>query len=429
MNMQLKIKTSTLGGEIIIPPSKSHTLRAILFASLAHGESIIRHPLDSPDATAMMRACELLGAKIQSQKNKIIISGVAGKPHAPAETIDAGNSGIVLRFIAAVVALASRDAVITGDESIRTNRPIKPLLEGLTQLNVSAISIKGDGYAPIMIRGPLQSGEAHLNGEDSQPVSALLIAAAFVRGTTTIHVSHPGEKPWIDLTLSWFDRLGIKYERYGYTEYKIFGDSRYAGFEYDVPGDFSSASFSLAAAILTHSELTLHHLDFSDAQGDKAIFPILEKMGARFVFDPEKKCISVKKSNRLKGITTDINNCIDALPILSVLACFAEGETRLTGAAIARAKECDRLSAMREELQKMGALISETPDGLVIHGAPLHAAIVESHYDHRVALSLAVAALATPGETTIQNTNCIAKSYPNFLNDFKQIGAKVEVCS
>lgn len=161
--MQLKIKTSTLGGEIIIPPSKSHTLRAILFASLADGESIIHHPLDSPDATAMMRACELLGAKIQAQENQIIISGVAGRPRSPGCIIDAGNSGIVLRFIAAVAALTSGHAVITGDDSIRTNRPIKPLIEGLTQLNVSAVSMKGDGYAPIMIKGPLQAGKAHVN--------------------------------------------------------------------------------------------------------------------------------------------------------------------------------------------------------------------------------------------------------------------------
>ncbi|MCX6957313.1 MAG: 3-phosphoshikimate 1-carboxyvinyltransferase [Verrucomicrobiae bacterium] len=427
--MNYQVKASTLRGDIVIPPSKSHTLRAILFASLAGGESIIHHPLDSPDATAMMRACELLGAKIQLQKNQIIISGVAGKPRSPADVIDAGNSGIVLRFIAAVAALTSGDAVITGDDSIRTNRPIKPLLEGLTQLNVSAVSMKGDGYAPIMIKGPLQAGEAHLNGEDSQPVSALLIAAAFVSGTTTVHVSNPGEKPWIDLTLDWFDRLGIKYERNGYAKYQIFGGSRYAGFEYDVPGDFSSAAFSLVAAVITRSELTLHHLDWNDSQGDKAIFSILEKMGAQFVIYPEKKCICVKKSERLKGITIDINDCIDALPILSVLACFAEGETRLTGAAIARAKECDRLSAMTQELQKMGAIISEMHDGLIIQGAPLHAATVDSHHDHRVALSLAVAALATRGETTILNTNCITKSYPNFANNFQKIGANIEVLS
>ena len=404
--MNYQVKASTLRGDIVIPPSKSHTLRAILFASLAGGESIIHHPLDSPDATAMMRACELLGAKIQLQKNQIIISGVAGKPRSPADVIDAGNSGIVLRFIAAVAALTSGDAVITGDDSIRTNRPIKPLLEG-----------------------PLQAGEAHLNGEDSQPVSALLIAAAFVSGATTIHVSNPGEKPWIDLTLDWFDRLGIKYERKGYAKYQIFGGSRYAGFEYDIPGDFSSAAFSLVAALITRSELTLHHLDWNDSQGDKAIFSILEKMGAQFVIYPEKKCICVKKSERLKGITIDINDCIDALPILSVLACFAEGETRLTGAAIARAKECDRLSAMTQELQKMGAIISEMHDGLIIQGAPLHASTVESHNDHRVALSLAVAALATPGEITILNTNCITKSYPNFANNFQKIGANIEVLS
>ena len=425
--MDYLITTSKLEGNIIIPPSKSHTLRAILFASLADGESIIHHPLHSPDAAAMMRACELLGAKMQLQKNQIIISGVAGKPDSPADVIDAGNSGIVLRFVAAVVALTSRHAVITGDDSIRTNRPIKPLLEGLTQLNVFAVSMKEDGFAPVAIKGPLQAGSARMNGEDSQPVSALLIAAAFVSGMTTIHVSRPGEKPWIDLTLDWFDRLGIKYQRQGYTEYQISGSSHYEGFEYSVPADFSSAAFPLVAALITHSEITLHHLDLKDSQGDKVILSILEKMGACLEIDPEKKIIRAKKSNRLKGIVIDINDCIDALPILSVLACFAEGETRLIGAAIARTKECDRLSAVTQELRKMGARIVEKKDELIIQGAPLHASTVESHKDHRIAMSLAVAAMATPGKTTILNTNCIAKSYPNFANDFQKLGANIEV--
>jgi len=465
--MNYQVTASTLNGAIIIPPSKSHTLRAILFASLADGESIICDPLSSPDAEAMIRACELLGAKIKRKKNQLLISGVAGKPHSPEKMIDAGNSGIVLRFIAAVAALTSGETVITGDHSICTNRPIKPLLEGLKQLGVSAVSIKENDYAPIAIKGPLQAGVARLNGEDSQPVSALLIAAAFVAGRTTIQVSHPGEKPWIDLTLDWLDRLGIKYQRSGYDEYQIFGPNCYGGFEYHVPGDFSSASFSLAAAIITHSELTLHHLDISDCQGDKVVLSILEKMGASLSIDAEQNLVHVKKSGIahlpperdngkirpaseplgeeagqcstrveqlqkskcLKGMTIDINDCIDALPILAVLGCFAQGETRLTGAAIARAKECDRLSVITQELRKMGARIVEKQDELLIQGVPLQAATVDSHHDHRIAMSLAVAAMGLSGETIIRNVDCIDKSYPNFANDFKKIGAKMEVCS
>ena len=423
--MDYRIKSSTLSGELLIPPSKSQTLRAILFASLAEGESIIHHPLRSPDTDAMINACELLGASITAYHDKLLITGVAGEPRSPEEIIDAGNSGITLRFIAAVGALTARYVVLTGDLSIRTHRPMKSLLEGLSQLQVSALSMKEDGYAPVIIRGPLQPGRVDINGEDSQPVSALLIAAAFASGVTTIHVAHPGEKPWIDLTLGWFDRLGIEYQRNGYETYHIAGFSHYRGFEYEVPGDFSSAAFPLVAALLTHSEVTLHHLDYNDTQGDKALLPMLEKMGACLVIDAEKKTVCVKKSAGLQGVTVDINDCIDALPILAVLACFAQGETRLTGAAIARTKECNRLSVVTQELQKMGAHISEIEDGLIIQGGPLHPAIVESHHDHRIALSLAVAAMATPGETIIRNIDCIAKSYPDFAKNFRTIGADI----
>lgn len=425
--MSYLIKTSMLAGDLIIPPSKSHTLRAILFASLAEGESMIHHPLSSPDVEAMIDACELFGASIQKENNQLKIVGVAGKPQVPADIIDAGNSGIVLRFLAAVAALTSGYAVITGDHSIRTNRPIKPLLEGLAQLNAFAVSMKGNDHAPIILKGPLQAGRARINGEDSQPVSALLIAAAFLPGKTTIQVSDPGEKPWIDLTLHWLDRLGINYQRRGYTKYELIGPNCYRGFEYEVPGDFSSAAFPLIAALITQSELTLHHLDFDDPQGDKAILSILEKMGASLEIDSEKKCIRVKKSKRLQALSIDVNDCIDALPILAVAACFAQGETHLRGAGIARKKESDRLSSITQELRKMGAAIIETQEGLIIQGTTLHAAEVNSHNDHRIAMALAVAGMGIPGTTIVRDVQCVAKSYPDFLTDFKKIGAHMEV--
>ncbi len=427
--MQYRIKASTLKGSIIIPPSKSHSLRAILFASLADGESKIYNVLNSPDTRAMIHACELLGANININGNDLIIQGMAGKPQKPSNIIDAGNSGQVLRFIASITALSSGYSIITGDHSIRNNRPIRPLLNGLNQLNAFSVSTKEDGYAPIIIKGPLQAGEANIEGEDSQPVSALLIASAFLLGETNIHVTNPGEKPWIDLTLSWFDRLGIRYEKYGYTHYKVMGNSSYPGFEYTVPGDFSSSAFPLAAALITHSEITLNNIDMNDCQGDKLIIPVLEKMGARFLINSEQKTLSIQKSCHLKGISVDINDFIDALPILAVLGCFAEGKTQLRGAAIARKKECDRLSAITQELKKMGAEIFELPDGLIIQTSRLKAAEVDSHCDHRIALSLSVAALTIEKETLINNVQCIFKSYPDFVASFQQLGAFVETMS
>lgn len=425
--MQYQIRSSCLQGAITIPASKSHTLRAILFASMARGRSLIRQYLPSPDTQAMIQACELLGARITSTADQLIIVGTGGKPSIPTRMIDAGNSGLVLRFGAAIAALTPGYTMLTGDKSICTRRPVLPLLEGLTSLGVLAESVQSNGFAPIVIKGPMQGGVTYLDGEDSQPVSALLIAAAFAPEPTVIHVSNPGEKPWIDVTLDWLQRLGIAYQRQGYTQYTVAGNTQYAGFDYSVPGDFSSCAFPLVAALITGSDLVLHNMDMQDIQGDKALIQTLQDMGADIVIDPGSRSLHVKPSTGLVGKHIDVNHYIDAVPILAVLACFVQGETVLTGAAIARKKESDRLSAITQALQAMGASIEELPDGLKISPAPLIGASVSSFSDHRIAMALAVAGLAASGQTVIDNTACIAKTYPNFLTEMQQLGADM-VC-
>jgi 3-phosphoshikimate 1-carboxyvinyltransferase len=420
--MNYLIKPSKLSGAITIPASKSHTLRAILFASLAHGESIIHNYLHSPDTDAMIAACRLLGAKIHATKHQLNIIGTNGTPQTPENIIDAGNSGQVLRFVAAVAALTSGYTIITGDESVRKNRPVQPLLDGLTHLHVFAKSSQNNATAPIIIQGPLRGGETTLNGEDSQPVSALLIAAAFATNPTVINVRNPGEKPWVDLTLSWLKRLGIQYEKQDYTQYKIMGNARYAGFEYIVPGDFSSCAFPLVAGLITNSAITLQNLDFSDAQGDKELICALQTMGANIEYDLTQKIITTHPIEKLIGQTIDVNNYIDAVPILAVAACFATSETLITGAAIARKKESNRLAAITQELQKMGANILELEDGLKIMPSKLVGAKVDSFNDHRIAMALAVAGMMATGETIITNVSCVEKSYPDFAQAMRDLG-------
>lgn len=425
--MQYRVRPSRLQGSITVPPSKSHSLRAILFATMAHGQSVIRNYLPSPDTQAMLNACELLGAHIIVTPELLTITGVGGKPHTPANVIDAGNSGQVLRFVAAVAALISGYTVLTGDASIRTLRPVQPLLDGLIPLGVFAASTQGNGSAPIIVKGPMLGGKTQLDGADSQPVSALLIAAAFAPQPTVIEVTNPGEKPWVDLTLDWLKRLGIAYEREGYTQYKVFGNASYSGFEYTVPGDFSSCAFPLAAAIITGSDLQLHNLDMQDSQGDKALIPVLQQMGANIVIAAEQKTLHVRPGTVLSGRTIDVNQYIDALPILAVLACFANSPTTLTGAAIARKKESDRITAITQALSAMGASIEELDDGMRIYPSSLAGAQVPSFSDHRIAMALAVAGLAAKGETLIDNVACVSKSYPGFLNAMQQIQADI-VC-
>lgn len=423
---QYLVKNATLKGEITIPASKSHTLRSILFGSLGKGRSIIHYPLPSTDTQAMIDACRLLGATLDVSFEKIVIEGVNGKINYAEDVINAGNSGIVLRFCAAVGALAKNPIVITGDHSIRRQRPMKPLLDGLSQLGVSAKSMRGDDYAPVIIQGPIQPGKAVIPGEDSQPVSALLIASAFAEGPIELVVRNPGEKPWISLTLDWFDRLGIPYENRAFEHYLIPGNIQYEGFAYTVPGDFSSAAFPIAAALVTGSELTLKNIDMHDSQGDKELIAIFQKMGGVIEIDEDRKTLHVKKGKPLKGMKVDINNFVDAITILAVVACFAEGETLIHNAAIAKQKECNRIRSIASELKKMGAEITETDDGLRIRKSSLKGAQVDSYNDHRMAMSLTVAALGAEGETLVSPTECVSKTFPSFMRDFNALGANIE---
>lgn len=419
----LWVDPSKLEGHLKIPPSKSHTLRAILFAALAHGTSQIENFLPSPDTTAMMEAIRFLGAVVEIKSNVLNIKGFGGKPHIAEDVIQCGNSGQVLRFIGAVAGLIPAFTLLTGDASIRHRRTVAPLLDGMNQLGAFAVSSRGDGYAPLIVRGPFTKQIATLDGEDSQPVSGLLIAAAFAPHATEIHVTHPGEMPWIALTLDWFQRLGIAYEAQDYRYYKMKGSSQIEGFHYKVPGDFSTAAFGLIAALITDSSLTLHNLDCNDIQGDKAILAILEKMGAHIAIDTNT--VAVRRKNQLRGIQIDINPLIDALPILAVLGCFSEGATHIVNGKVARKKESDRIASIISELRKMGAQIEEKEDGMIIYPSQLHGAELLSYHDHRLALSLSIAALGASSSSKICNVECIDKTYMGFYEDFIRLGAKL----
>lgn len=421
---KVKIYPGKLTGKIAIPTSKSHTIRSLLFALMAKGKSQIQHPLPSPDTIAMLDAIRSLGAVIDMEQDTFIIEGVGGKLQSAEDVIQCGNSGQVLRFIGAIAALSDSYTILTGDTSIRHNRPVMPLLSALTQLGATAVSSRLDGYAPIIVKGPLSGGKATLDGRDSQPVSALLMLGAFT--PLELHVTNPGEKPWVALTLHWFDRLGIHYENHNFEHYKMKGHSHLKGFDYTVPGDFSSAAFPIVASIITGSEIAIDNIDMSDVQGDKGVIFALESMGAKFEF--RDKELTIKRGNSLKGTRLDINDFIDALPILAVAGCFASGETEIVNAAIARKKESDRIHCIALELKKMGAQIEERPDGLIISPSDLHGSEdLQAHHDHRLAMALTVAALRAKGESVIHGIDCVSKSYPSFFEHLSKLGAKVEI--
>lgn len=415
------VRRSQLSGHVSLPASKSHTIRSILLAAFTQGISHIHHPLNSPDAEAAVDAARLFGAKVTSTPTGFSIAGVAGNPCTPNEVIDVGNSGQVLRFAAALGSLGNGYVVLTGDASIRSNRPVQPLIDGLKKLQGWAVSTRENGMAPFIVKGPLKAGKTSLDGEDSQPVSALLMASAFSEGKTEIHVQNAGEKPWIALTLSWLDRLGVKYTHHHFEHFFIEGKKIRPSFEVTIPGDLSSLAFPLAAALVTRSSIVIEKCDLTDVQGDKALVFLLQKMGASLEIDPSLHQLKVLPNGYLKGEIIDVNDFIDAVPILAVLGCYAEGETEIVNGAIARKKESNRLTSITLELKKMGASIEETNEGLIVKKSSLRGTRVNSHGDHRIAMSLIVAGLGADGETIVEGIDCINKSYPTFLADLNQL--------
>ena len=314
--MSFLIHPSKLSGTITLPPSKSHTLRALIFALMASGTSKIHNYLDSPDTDAMVEAIVAFGATVEIEPGTIVVIGTAGKLLNPTDEIDAQNSGQVLRFIAAIAGLIDSKVVITGDKSIQTNRPIKPLLQALNQLGCLAKSILENDFAPVEICGPITNSFAQLSGEDSQPVSALLIALSFFKQKSILEVTNPGEKPWIDLTLFWLNKFNIKVKHTNYQHYEIEGFNKIKSFEVDIPGDLSSASYPIAAAVITNSKIVIQNIDLNDVQGDKKFVSLLKQMGAQFEISEKNKTLSVKKSKSLVGIDVNLNDCIDLITIL-----------------------------------------------------------------------------------------------------------------
>lgn len=414
-------RSPNLRGSVKVPPNKSHSFRALIMASLAEGTSRIIAPAVSTDWMLGAEALEMFGAKIEPKANAVWeITGTGGKLTTPDDVIHCGNSGIILRFFAALAACCEGYSVLTGDESLRHIRLCRPLIDALNALGAWAIATKGDGHAPLVVRGRLKGGRAEIDGMDSQPVSALLIAGSLAEAPTDLAVRRPGEKPWIGVTLSWLDRCGVEYSNEDFRRYRIRGNSRWGAFETRIPLDWSAALYAVVAAVVTpDSEVRIPGMDFRDAQGDKAVVNVLREMGADIEVTDRHL---VARSSTLTGRTIDCNDFVDQLPLLAVVGACAGGETVLTNAEVCRHKECDRIALTRESLAAMGADIEERPDGLIIRQSRLRGARLASHGDHRMVMTLSVAALLAEGDTRISNIDCIKKTFPAFVEQMRGIG-------
>ncbi len=419
--MQLIIdKTEKLQGEIVVPASKSHTIRAVIIAALAKGKSTLISPLFSEDTQAAISACRAIGARFEQKGNVLTVEGWGADPQGPAQALDMLNSGTSTNLMMGILAALGLSCEITGDASL-CSRPVKALSEALGSLGCGIDFLGRPGCPPLRLSGRMQGGKITLDAsKSSQYVSSLLIACPLVTDDTEIEVINPTELPYIELTLAWLDEQNIKYDRNGFGWFKIFGNQSYHSFEKTIPSDWSSAAFPICAAAVTDSDLLVKGPDINDVQGDKAIVDYLIQMGADITFEETGLRI---KGKELSGATLDINATPDALPVLAAVGCFARGQTRLHNVAQARVKETDRIKVMTEELKKMGAVIEERPDGLIVNRSDLHGTLVNGHHDHRVVMAMSVAALQADGAATVGTAEAVSVTYPDYIESMNKIGA------
>ena len=424
-------KAGSLKGEITPPPDKSISHRAVMLASIAEGKSIVRNFLRAEDPVSTMNAFRSMGIEIEDKAGTELIiygKGLHGLKE-PFDVINCGNSGTTVRLISGILSGNPFFSVLTGDDSLK-QRPMARVINPLKEMGADISARNGDKYLPMAIKGRrLKAIDYKMPVASAQVKSCLILAGLYADGNTTItelqksrdHTERMLKSMGADIEI---DGLVIRVKGHS-------GKRELSPIDVTVPADFSSAAFFMAAAlIIPNSEISIKNVGINPTR--TGLLDVLKKMGAvieieniRDVSGEPVADIHCKTAGNLKAvkISGDIMpSLIDEFPILCVLATQAEGVTEIRGAEELRVKESDRIKAMASELKKMGVELEEYPDGISIKGkASMKGDIVESYHDHRIAMSLAIAALAAQGTTIINNSSCVDISFPGFFEELKKL--------
>ncbi len=426
MNLTVK-PADKLQGKVVLPASKSYSIRAFIISACG-GRSIITNPSDCDDVKVAMNVAKALGARVFA-RSASSWEVIPPEKRKTVSKINVNESGTVLRFLLPLLSMQKSRCVIEGRGTLK-GRPNLFLTQTLRNLGVQ---INGSGKKesiPITISvGNLKGGKMVIDGSlSSQFISALLITAPQLQETTYLKII--GDRlvsyEYIVMTLSILKKAGIGIEARGKRNYKILGNQRFKGLKnFEIPSDYGLAAFLMAASFLIESDIKLTgNLRGDLIQADGNILPLLIKMGAHF--QKTAKYIKIKGPCRLKGGNFSLKDCPDLVPIMTVLALFAEGKTRLYNIAHARVKESDRISDLRKELLKVGADIKETKTELIIIPKKVYKNNVElnPHKDHRLAMAFSVLGLKLG--VTIKDIECSSKSYPGFVKDLQSLGATLK---
>lgn len=425
----LRIEPAKLTGRIFIQPSKSMAHRLMLCALLAKGTSEIDNVVLSDDIKATMQACEALGASVMIEdspvfdcRKRVVISS-PGDIRVVRPVIDCIESGTTARLVIPISRLCADPVTLTGKGRLVT-RPFdiyKRLLPG------KGVNFTDEnGKMPIRLEGRLRPGEYDLRGDvSSQFISGLLMALPFLDGDSEIRISGPLEsRPYVGMTIDALERFGISIgHSHDFRLFKIQGKQKAAACSLAVEGDWSQAAFFCVLGAIS-GEVAIEGLNEASLQGDRIILDIVRDMGARTVWGQGTLLVN---PGTLKSVQVDASQCPDLVPAVAVAAALCPGVSAITNAKRLRLKESDRLRAVCSELNKLGARIVERQDGLVIHGVNhFTGASVDGWNDHRIVMALAIASSRTMGPVKISGFEAVSKSYPEFWQDFKLLGGKVD---
>ncbi|OPY29708.1 MAG: 3-phosphoshikimate 1-carboxyvinyltransferase [Methanobacterium sp. PtaU1.Bin242] len=422
--MELHVQQAkSIRGVVNAPPSKSYSHRAFIIASLAEGASRLKYPLYSEDTLASLDSCRALGCEIEVKEDECIIQGTSGDLKTPENVVDVKNSGTTLRIMTSVASLAPYYTVLTGDSSLR-KRPMHDLLQSLENLGVSAISARNNGKAPIIVKGGFKGGTTAINGDvSSQFISSILIAAPYA--DEPVHLKVKGNfisRPYVEMTLDIMKDFGVTVDQKPSNSFNknhefYVEPQKYKGTEYTVEGDYSSASYLVAAAAALNSNLIVKNLNLDSKQGDRVILDIVKKMGCEVKLKKDE--VEIHGHGELQGIEVELENSPDLLPTVAALGAMAKGTTHIKGVEHARYKETDRIHTCALELAKLGVSVMEEKDGLIIQGGAL-GGVVDSHNDHRLVMALYLIGLKV-GKVKIENASVYDVSFPNFTHIMEKL--------
>lgn len=438
-----KLHLTPLTGEpkktfkISVPGSKSYSNRALLAAALAKGTTVLTNLLLSDDTKVMIQALKDLGVKVTQKGTTVTVKGSGGKFKKPKGKLFFGNAGTAIRFMTSALALQDFECVITGNPRMK-NRPIRDLVNALRDGGAEIEYLGTEGYPPLLMKGGFKGGKIKVPGEvSSQFVSSLLLISPYTKELTDIVVDGVlASKPYVDMTIQVMKAFGAtKGKRNGYKRFIIKNKVQYKGTKYEIEADASSASYFFALGALHGTEVTVKNAKYRSAQGDIKFVNLLEKAGCK-VKKSDDMGITVQGPGlnkdgypALKAIgDIDMNTMPDVALTMAIVAAFSTGKTRLLNIPNLRVKECDRILAMTQELNKVNCKARQMADGIEIKGHPhkYKGAEIETYDDHRIAMCFGVLGTLTQ-DVTILDPDCVSKTYPTFWKDLTKFGIKTEL--